>query len=490
MVCLMTILILAAVYPECRLSEKGMEYVGKTNVTETGKACLRWDSEQVTSSYESLDAGFNEVLFYEEHFINQDPSLHENFCRNPTGLARPWCFVDDDGVKMEFCWIRLCDDFSENFHEFFWILGRWGVDLDNNQAGILDMYLAGGIMNYAYILRGSKAVPECKLSQKGGEYVGVKDKTISGFDCIPWLDADSSGGDRIRGDREGSFSDELTDSHNFCRNPNGNPGGPWCNIEVPQKPNLKWEYCDVSFCDLGASRRTGESGDQYESNGGVMQPNYETCRITEMGKEYYGEEKTTETGKDCEIWPNKIYDDFPISLFSHLPFQDRQFPGPTQKIRFFFGRWTELAEPNKQISEENNSCRNYGSMERPWCIVSLANLTWEYCDIPLCHGPKVFEWCLDCTEPAECMQTTNGREYLGLKNVTRSGKKCQPWLSQMPNVHSTILRLPMFPDPVVDSRHNYCRNPDLDKKGPWCYNGEGTNPEWEYCDIEFCEGMN
>ncbi|CAG0891571.1 unnamed protein product [Darwinula stevensoni] len=304
----------AAVYPDCRLSEKGMEYVGKTNVTETGKPCLRWDSERVTSSYKSLDAGFDEVLFFEEHFINLDTSSHENFCRNPTGLARPWCFIDDDGFKMTFCRIPLCNDFS---------------------------------------------VPECKVSQKGGEYVGVKDKTISGFDCIPWLDVDSGDTDRNYWLLKGSFSDELTDTHNFCRNPNGNPGGPWCNIRDSRKPHLKWEYCDVHFCAFGESEETSvQSGDRYGS------------------------------------------------------------------------------------------------------------------------------------KPAECKQTKDGREYSGLKNVTRSGKKCQPWLSQTPNEHSTMLYLPAFPDPDMDGRHNYCRNPDLEKEAPWCYNGEGTNPEWEYCDIQFCEGMN
>ncbi|CAG0890885.1 unnamed protein product [Darwinula stevensoni] len=73
-----------------------------------------------------------------------------------------------------------------------------------------------------------------------------------------------------------------------------------------------------------------------------------------------------------------------------------------------------------------------------------------------------------------------------LKNVTRSGMKCQPWLSQPPNEHSNILTLSAFPDHGMDSRHNYCRNPDVEKERPWCYNGEGTNPEWEYCDIQLC----
>ncbi|CAG0885698.1 unnamed protein product [Darwinula stevensoni] len=89
-------------------------------------------------------------------------------------------------------------------------------------------------------------------------------------------------------------------------------------------------------------------------------------------------------------------------------------------------------------------------------------------------------------KPAECKHTDSGREYLGLKNVTQSGKKCQPWLSQTPNEHWTILYLPAFPDPGMDSHNNYCRNPDPEKSGPWCYNGEGTDPEWEYCDIKNC----
>ena len=40
----------------------------------------------------------------------------------------------------------------------------------------------------------------------------------------------------------------------------------------------------------------------------------------------------------------------------------------------------------------------------------------------------------------------------------------------------------MRPD---DSNHNYCRNPDNDPEGPWCYT---TNPEvrWEKCNIRWC----
>jgi len=39
--------------------------------------------------------------------------------------------------------------------------------------------------------------------------------------------------------------------------------------------------------------------------------------------------------------------------------------------------------------------------------------------------------------------------------------------------------------PQNDSHHNYCRNPDHDLKGTWCYTTD-PNKRWEYCDISKC----
>ncbi|CAG0899260.1 unnamed protein product [Darwinula stevensoni] len=88
---------------ECRQTETETEYVGTMRKTETGKNCLRWDSQP----YGKLD-DFNPDLTYEGHFLRNDPSAEENFCRNPTSKERPWCFVDDAARKWEFCDIPLC----------------------------------------------------------------------------------------------------------------------------------------------------------------------------------------------------------------------------------------------------------------------------------------------------------------------------------------------------------------------------------------------
>ena len=63
-----------------------------------------------------------------------------------------------------------------------------------------------------------------------------------------------------------------------------------------------------------------------------------------------------------------------------------------------------------------------------------------------------------------------GASYSGKKNVTSSGSSCQVWTaSEYPEV----------------GEHNYCRNPDGDSGGVWCYT---THPDedWEYCSLPIC----
>lgn len=45
--------------------------------------------------------------------------------------------------------------------------------------------------------------------------------------------------------------------------------------------------------------------------------------------------------------------------------------------------------------------------------------------------------------------------------------------------HSTISH--------VGLERNYCRNPDRDKHGPWCYTSPNNRLVWDYCKLKQCE---
>ena len=37
------------------------------------------------------------------------------------------------------------------------------------------------------------------------------------------------------------------------------------------------------------------------------------------------------------------------------------------------------------------------------------------------------------------------------------------------------------------ANENYCRNPDNEPNGPWCYTID-PDKRWEYCDVKLCSG--
>ncbi|XP_072881833.1 salivary plasminogen activator gamma-like isoform X2 [Hemitrygon akajei] len=82
---------------------------------------------------------------------------------------------------------------------------------------------------------------------------------------------------------------------------------------------------------------------------------------------------------------------------------------------------------------------------------------------------------------SQCI-TESGRNYRGTRNYTKSGSQCLRWDSAAVhirnyNARSDALNLGL-------GSHNYCRNPDNDKK-PWCFI-EGIK-YWDFCDIPKCQ---
>ena len=85
----------------------------------------------------------------------------------------------------------------------------------------------------------------------------------------------------------------------------------------------------------------------------------------------------------------------------------------------------------------------------------------------------------------ECKTTDLGKEYMGHVASTLSGKICQRWDSQSPHTHTKDES--KLPDQTLSDAANFCRNPDGEIHGPWCYTIDNAT-RWEYCNVPTCSG--
>lgn len=95
-----------------------------------------------------------------------------------------------------------------------------------------------------------------------------------------------------------------------------------------------------------------------------------------------------------------------------------------------------------------------------------AQNTWDYATT--CAEAEIFEG--------------DGAKYRGFQQITRNGIECQKWSDQSPNSHS--INKHDYPLRGIGD-HNFCRNPDNDPQGPWCYQLSGANRG--YCDPLPCD---
>lgn len=155
---------------------------------------------------------------------------------------------------------------------------------------------------------------ECKMSRAGEDYDGTVSTAVTGDVCSRWV-----------------FNKEFTpadfpnnnidESWNFCRNPDNDINGPWCNV-LNYRGEYEYLYCTIPMCDA--------------------QPPGPECKYTTRGEEYRGTLNHSMYGDVCMSWhildpDGSIYD---VSKF-----------------------------PDRSIDEALNYCRNPDSdVLGPWCM--------------------------------------------------------------------------------------------------------------------------
>lgn len=97
-----------------------------------------------------------------------------------------------------------------------------------------------------------------------------------------------------------------------------------------------------------------------------------------------------------------------------------------------------------------------------------------------------------CNEPGNltdldiCKVSHLGLEFAGHVSKTESGVRCQSWTAEKP-VHKVdpSFTNEKFIDFSMKKAKNYCRNPNRDPKGPWCYTMNHDLID-ETCAIPLC----
>ncbi|XP_062317721.1 hepatocyte growth factor [Osmerus eperlanus] len=210
---------------------------------------------------------------------------------------------------------------------------------------------------------------------------------------------------------------------NYCRNPDGRHR-PWC---FTLDPHMPWEYCNIRACDLDV----------------IPQVEVTTKCFRGRGDGYRGTVGVTPSGVTCQRW-------------------DSQYPH----------NHTYTPQDYRCKDLRENYCRNPDGQDLPWCFTSDPNIRTAFCtNIPRCDTKSI--------QPDDCYEG-RGESYRGETSRTRSGLSCAPWRD-----HSS--RGERDAAPLIASKDgSFCRNPDKDQHGPWCYTNSSAL-SWDYCMVKPCE---
>nr|XP_013002919.1 prothrombin isoform X1 [Cavia porcellus] len=182
----------------------------------------------------------------------------------------------------------------------------------------------------------------------------------------------------------------------------------------------------------------------------------------DLGMNYRGEVNVTRSGIECQLWSSR---------YPHRP------------------EVNQSSHPGAGLLE--NFCRNPdGSASGPWCYTTDPTVRREECSVPVCGEgrltvemiPRARRTKQEVSPSQEDCVPERGQHYQGRLAVTSQGAPCLPWASEQAR---SLSKGKGF-SPEVKLEENFCRNPNKDEEGAWCFVA-GQNEDFQYCDLNYCE---
>jgi hypothetical protein len=97
------------------------------------------------------------------------------------------------------------------------------------------------------------------------------------------------------------------------------------------------------------------------------------------------------------------------------------------------------------------------------------------------------DFIFDCFD-IDCSITDDGiLHYQGKHSFSKFEHECLPWMD-LQTIFPAIINEPnFFNDASVKAAKNYCRNPNMNINGPWCFVQDEDTISMEACDV--CQSL-
>ncbi|XP_045153503.1 hepatocyte growth factor-like protein isoform X7 [Echinops telfairi] len=291
------------------------------------------------------------------------------------------------------------------------------------------------------------------IMDNGARYRGTVATTTDGLPCQHW---------RHKFPVDHKYTPTLRNGleENFCRNPEGDARGPWCYTTDPVR---RFQSCGIKSCR-------------------------EAACVWCNGEDYRGLVDRTESGRECQRWdlqhphPHPFEPSSWTKAWTTTTAGIRTAPrglGATPRTRRSSGSSATSSAAGPRHSRVKRPRRSTASAGR--ARVTGARPTPRPQACPASAGTpraRISTALSRRNTRAKCYHGA-GEQYRGSVSKTRKGVLCQPWSAKTPHK-------PQFtPAQHTELEANYCRNPDRDRHGPWCYTTDPGTP-FDYCALPRC----